>query len=465
MDGGDGMDLISAVRTLKQDQQAGCTPVGPGLIPLFAAAAMRIRVVSDAVDVAQLARITGAPPLGTLPTTSLTPSTDAHRRAHTGSGQPGHALSPAAVVPAAVVIVPGAGCPPTLVVAAMSPSRPDVEGQAPVIGCAVATTTLYHYGCGIDADFGWGCGYRCCQILLSAVGWKNIVVAAPVRGTKLSDVPRPTGAQHGPRPRPRSPHSPNAHLDAEATVDVVPEIEALQTILVGLGRGSPNDVGSERWIEPPDVAAILNHLTVDGQQLDGHSTRFASIDYDTATAVTRAELAERLRCHFHPNNSTGELNGEGGGAVVLPIMIDNGLAAYCICGVSCPPPSSPRSLHATPSSRPSPRPTADQKMFLLRYDPHAVGMATVQDYTNALRLAATSDDATQDHVVQIQHHGVAWMTFDSIFHPDAANNVGGGLHDWMVLWPTTTPTTPAPPALGVPPNSPLTSLYLFCWGG
>eukprot|EP01052_Picozoa_sp_SAG31_P021224 SAG31_NODE_1630_length_7699_cov_36.170921_1_plen_795_part_00 len=123
---------------------------------------------------------------------------------------------------------------------------------------------------GLD-DRGWGCAYRCLQMQSSAL---------------------------------RLP---------------VPSIHAIQRELASCGRIATADIGSHKWIEPPDAAAYLLRV---------HGIRSEELTLHSVGPHEALVFAGRLWEHF-----------KGPAKSRTPVMIDDGTKAYVICGVgisTCP---------------------------------------------------------------------------------------------------------------------------------
>lgn len=286
----DDTELVANLRDFTQGRHTGCTPVGPGLISLFA------RVARECTS-----------------------------RGSTG------------------------------------PSSADT-GQI-IVDCSTPTTVFYHYGCGTDADFDWGCGYRCCQMMMSSLGWRS-----------------------------------DCDASAKTEAPVVPGIEALQGQLASIGQIPQSAEGSTLWIDPSNVAALLNHLCASNNRLP--QQHFKTIDYDVSSSSDRTRLREHLQDHFR-----SELED----LPLPPIMIDDGLRAFCIAGVS----------HDLRTG---------EQMQLLRLDPHNVGRGALDDYVSAMTKLSTG----HSNIEAVSHRGVAWMPFDAVFYPTP----GRTQQLWMVLWPS-----------------------------
>lgn len=312
----DDTALIATMRSFTQKQHTGCSPIGPGLVPLFATAARNLLRAGEAGRDTTVAP--GRQPTGT-------------------------------------------------------------------VDCGTDATVYYHYGCGTDVDFGWGCGYRCCQMLMSSLGW----VSNSDSGAKTNFTAGCGGAHTG---------------STGPTGPAVPGIQWLQSELAVIGQIPQSDVGSTRWIDPDNVAALLNHLCATVPHVA--QRRFKTIDYDVADSLARDRLTNHLRDHFQARGTAA--------VPVLPIMIDDGLKSYCVSGVA-------------------ESGVAGEGMELLRLDPHSLGWSTFDDYTHVLSPAFSGSGGSVGSLrSKVCHHGVEWMPFDAVFYP----TLGRQQQVWTVLWPT-----------------------------
>ena len=122
-------------------------------------------------------------------------------------------------------------------------------------------------------------------------------------------------------------HGENAGLERWSGV---PSILEIQCQLAFLGQIPRSDVGSHRWIEPPDAACFFRSLGIAGSE--------CVVKASNATAM--AAFRDALQQHFREHGT--------------PVMVDDRVMAYCIVGAS-------RCSHR-----------GDQ---VLRFDPHAHGIS------------------------------------------------------------------------------------------
>ena len=178
---------------------------------------------------------------------------------------------------------------PTPAVIGLFQRRPELVRPATAAGGSPAPalraqlgseTDYYYYGCAGEADRGWGCAYRCCQMIVSS--------AARFRAAD----------------------------DADAA-DAPPSISAIQKALAQLpGHAFTEEkVGSTEWIEPPDVAAYLRAH---------HAVECAESSARVADGSALAQLCGELWAHF--SQEEGAWRG--------PVMVDDGQFAYCIGGLA-----------------------------------------------------------------------------------------------------------------------------------
>ena len=173
--------------------------------------------------------------------------------------------------------------------------RDDANG-AQVLSAALASDCDFiHYSCHGEGDTGWGCCYRALQMILTHLlkaGLVDLETVAPSR----------TAADIGRQAWP-------------------PRIEEIQRRLVWCAthlthKGwSEKHVGSERWIEPPECAAVVRSLGVPCDEL-----LFRTTEGPAETEATLADFERRLFQHF----STGPRT---------PIVVDDITYAYAVAGI------------------------------------------------------------------------------------------------------------------------------------
>lgn len=151
-------------------------------------------------------------------------------------------------------------------------------------------STFYYYGCAGDADKGWGCAYRCAQMMLSSCH-------------------RPAVAE-------------DQSVLSEAEASAEPSIREIQEALAGLDElpeFTQEKVGSTTWVEPPDIAAFLrSRLASMGAVAVAGRFRPRSDELDA--------LCAGLWEHFGvPQQSR---------ATLPPVMVDDGMFAYCVGGLA-----------------------------------------------------------------------------------------------------------------------------------
>jgi hypothetical protein len=154
----------------------------------------------------------------------------------------------------------------------------------------VATETdFFHYTCCGEKDGGWGCAYRCLQMILS-----NLLLASAAASLTFRSSPAP---------------SPLVNVADSARWHEMPSLNEIQRRLAELGRIAESEIGSTRWIEPPDCAFFLR-----------------SFGFDTTELVYRGKndketqrFSELLCTHFASHRT--------------PVMIDDSVKAYCLLGI------------------------------------------------------------------------------------------------------------------------------------
>jgi hypothetical protein len=164
-------------------------------------------------------------------------------------------------------------------------AQPPVELEQVCIG---SDASYYYYGAAGEADRGWGCAYRCAQMIVS-----SIVLMPQV-----------------------------CSIAADATVaerQHVPSIEGIQRVLAGLDECAfgPDKIGSTTWIEPPDVAAYL---------LARHRVQSVQSEVSLSDRPALVALCRELWTHFRDGSSAVDRPS----AWTPPVMVDDATFAYCV---------------------------------------------------------------------------------------------------------------------------------------
>lgn len=173
---------------------------------------------------------------------------------------------------------------------------------------SATATDFFHYGCLNENDGGWGCAYRCLQMILSNLLHHNAALVF--------------------RADPASISAGYVEKNVPEQWQMIPSLREIQQELANLGRIQQKDVGSTKWIEPPDCASFLRRWKL----------RADDREYHLIEPETIADLHQRLVEHFNTHQT--------------PVMIDDRIKAYCIVAVK---------LHAS---------EANTVTHVLRFDPH-----------------------------------------------------------------------------------------------
>jgi hypothetical protein len=257
------------------------------------------------------------------------------------------------------------------------------EGRPLAIIRLGSEVDFYYYGCEGVADLGWGCSYRCCQMIVSSA-------AAHLHRSS-------SGA---------------ASAGGATQAMAVPTIVRIQECLASLpGRPfTEEQVGSTTWIEPPDVGAFLR----------AHHIPIASAESEVRVADVTAlsALCAELWGHF------GHAAAEPWRA---PVMIDDSMFSYCICGVAA------EALEA-----------GTEETWVLVLDPH-VSDPTVNGRAptgiTAEHIAAC-DPAMHKATSSLPAPGlVRWRRFREVFVDGARGS------RWMICCPASTPRPPTEAAV------------------
>ena len=156
----------------------------------------------------------------------------------------------------------------------------------------------------------------------------------------------------------------NQVFEGKETLKEIPRILEIQEILCKVGtKLREKDIGSERWIEPPDASELLeNHLKLEcGQKR-------------VEAKILVKEIGDYLLEHFRKWKT--------------PVMIDDAIKAYILCGVH-------KSKEGT---------------FVLLFDPHITSNVDKGDYERGFKK------------------GVSWEKVERLFV---------GQKEWMLAFPTT----------------------------
>jgi hypothetical protein len=216
--------------------------------------------------------------------------------AQTAKAQPGDpAILPCG--PGLIELFAQAACTGQQACTGLAHLRPGGAAGAPVTRALFCSpsTVFHYYGASGEGDRGWGCAYRCAQMIIS-----GLPQVAPVRAEAATVPPR--GA---------------------------PSIAQIQRALAGMAERpfTPEQVGSTAWIEPPDVAAYLRaHWGV---------PRVAERRVRPSQPSELDDMCAALWAHFGGGGAAAEEAAKGESITVSApaVMIDDGMFAYCIGGI------------------------------------------------------------------------------------------------------------------------------------
>lgn len=177
----------------------------------------------------------------------------------------------------------------------------------------------------------------------------------------------------------------------------MPSILDIQIHLAAIGNIASNKIGSTLWIEPPNAAQYLKHCcaskfrhitgtltSIDGSEYTFYNPRNKGYSFpgdphpqdairsDIDYIQTDEQLVQLLYKHFDTAGT--------------PMMIDDAIKAYCICGV--------RKL--------------DNKVQVLRFDPHEHRNIALDKY---VQLAKTNDVNNTNIGI-----GVHWLNLERAFN-------------------------------------------------
>ena len=180
-------------------------------------------------------------------------------------------------------------------------------------------TDFYHYTCCGEKDGGWGCAYRCLQMIIS-----NLLFDAALNPSIPATF---RDAAAGPSPLAALADVPS--LPGAGRWALVPSLREIQRRLAEVGALAESDVGSSKWIEPPHCGLFLR----------SHGLEAFDCCFDTADSLQREPFQARLSAHFAEQRA--------------PVMIDDRVKAYCLLGLKHGDPESPSAV-----------------THVLRFDPH-----------------------------------------------------------------------------------------------
>ena len=125
--------------------------------------------------------------------------------------------------------------------------------------CSLATPTdLIHYECFRDGDGGWGCAYRCLQMILSNLLNTQTSLASPSPSPSPFSLSPPWYSVSAYKAIASTYDSPSSSPHPHPSRwEMIPSIREIQEVLSSLGRMPTEDIGSSRWIEPPDAGEYL----------------------------------------------------------------------------------------------------------------------------------------------------------------------------------------------------------------
>ncbi|KAH3742682.1 hypothetical protein Pelo_15926 [Pelomyxa schiedti] len=146
---------------------------------------------------------------------------------------------------------------------------------------SASETDLFHYNCQGFHDCGWGCSYRCCQMVVSNLILQGIIPPEPVKPFPL-----------------------------------------VTDIILALGKRM-SACGSGEWIEPPDIAKFMKiTYNISGPlgefRIHPQSSGNMSVS-NTVEEISAPALAARFYTHFKEH--------------ATPICIDDRVYAYCVLAV------------------------------------------------------------------------------------------------------------------------------------
>jgi hypothetical protein len=290
---------------------------------------------------------------------------------------------------------------------------PLLSSFAPV-GTTVATAlgiVYYHYTTDDERDDGWGCAYRCLQMVLSSY-WASERSATPPHSRLLHLSPLPpalaaTAASSSSTPPSWHQQHDATHqityIDASGTIRQMPSLWEIQQRLAlqvdTRGRFTPQHIGSCKWIEPFDICAFVRQY--------GMSAARFSIEqvFDTrCTTQANADVVRALIQHFTERKTA--------------VVIDDLVKAYVLGGIAYLPPL-PSSL--SPSD-----------VWLLLFDPHFGGPVSYSDIEQALTTeqslattTTTTTTTTTKRSAGITSSGVCWRPYCRVF---------SGKAEWHFCW-------------------------------
>jgi hypothetical protein len=147
-------------------------------------------------------------------------------------------------------------------------------------------TDYFHYLCCGELDRGWGCAYRCAQMIVSHCLKRGLI--------NKDSLP---------------------FIDPEfsAKFEAVPSINSIQRALVSVKALPEDSIGSRTWIEPSHVSKYMELLGLEGKYEECKLQ-----DAEVKDEETRKNLYLELQAHYSQHRS--------------PVMIDDAVKSYIIVG-------------------------------------------------------------------------------------------------------------------------------------
>ena len=251
----------------------------------------------------------------------------------------------------------------------------------------IAPTVDYiHYMTRGENDLNWGCCYRCLQMMLQQhfkTTNEHIVAASVTTSTSTSTT---------------------------STTPQIPTILQIQQMLITLQRMQPNKLGSTSWIEPPDCAAVLEHI------YNIPSTQHLLVDIGTnntsSALLALQQFWDTMDHHFSTKGPQ------------TPIVCDDVTYAYVVAGVAvatAPVPNLPLTEACDTSKN-----DLLTKAWVLLFDPHSYEHVATKDYVDGTAFQYESRSPAN----KIVPGGARWVPYLSLFW---------NRKKWMVTMPQVQP--------------------------
>ena len=288
----------------------------------------------------------------------------------------------------------------------------------------------YHYNCAGEGDDGWGCAYRCLQVILSYLAYAGFDKHVLINAIQLQDQyaqkytqPQTTLEQCSKQISEFKKFAPefdeNQYL---SIVNTLPSIYNIQRALAAINNIPPSDIGSHRWIEPPNAAAYLQHFCTSKFLKNGSFKGFQCKEFVFYNPQKHkywiSEEGLQDASNLHPQDAPRIHNNEisvvenfihlsfllrkhFSSANAAPVMFDDAIRAFTLCGYR----EIPASCLVTGESNDR---NSEPIIQVLRFDPHEENNVPLKEYQKLVQDKQTVNNTSTGI-------GVQWMNLQVAF--------------------------------------------------